>query len=239
MLVSIVIPMKDEEGSLPRLAEELGELEELLAARADELEVILVDDASTDGTAETARRLCAAGPRRRLLTHAENRGFGAGLRTGTQASTGAVVVSYDADCAYPAADVVRLLEALDAGADIATATPFAEGAENRAGPIRLLLSHGCSFAYRLVLRGKARGIRTFTCAFRAYRGDLLRDLRWEADRFLAAAEILSRALLGGARVVEVASVLRPRFAGASKMRVFRNVLAHLGLLGRLAIRGAH
>lgn len=233
----MVVPMKDEEGSLPVLARELDVLAELLAARGASLEAVLVDDGSVDGTAAAAERLAAALPAARLLRHPRNRGFGAGLRTGVAATTGDVVVSYDADCAYPASDVLRLLEALDAGADVASATPFAEGGEVRVGWVRSALSRSCSLVYRTALRGRARGVRTFTCAFRAYRGDLVRSLRWDADGFLAAAEILSRCLIAGARVTEVASSLRPRFAGASKMRVVRTALGHLRLAARLSVAG--
>ncbi len=239
MLVSIVVPMKDEEGSLPTLARELEGLEPLLASRGDSLEAVLVDDGSTDGTAEAARLWCAAGPRRRLVRHPANRGFGAALRTGVAATTGDVVVSYDADCAYPASDVPALLDAVAGGADVASATPFADGAAFEAGAFRRFLSASCSAAYRLALRGRAKGVRTFTCAFRAYRGDVVRGLRWNADGFLAAAEILSRALLAGAKVAEVPSTLRPRVAGTSKMRVVRTALGHLRLCARLAMaRGA-
>ncbi len=232
--------MKDEEGSIPLLAREMEGLASLLAARGDVLETVLVDDGSVDATAVLAAAWCAAGQGRRLVRHERNRGFGAGLRTGVAATKGAVVVSYDADCAYPAADVVRLLEALDldpsnGGADIASATPFTAGGAHDAGAFRTSLSRGCSLLYRIALRGRARGVRTFTCAFRAYRGDLIRGLAWDADGFLAAAEIVSRALLAGARVVEVPSTLRPRVAGRSKMRVAHTAMAHLRLVARLML----
>lgn len=226
--------MKDEEGSLPLLARELESLAALVAARGDSMETVLVDDGSVDGTAAAAQAWCAAGADRRLLRHERNRGFGAGLRTGVGASQGDVVVSYDADCAYPAADVLKLLDAVSAGADVATATPFAPGASFGAGPFRRSLSWTCSAVYRAALRGRARGVRTFTCAFRAYRGPLVRTLRWEADGFLAAAEILARALLAGALVVEVPSTWRDRTAGVSKMRVVRTAVGHLRLASRLA-----
>jgi dolichol-phosphate mannosyltransferase len=227
--------MKDEEGSLPLLACEMDGLAALLSERGDALEVILVDDGSADGTGTACAAWCAGAPRRRMLRHEVNRGFGAGLRTGVAATSGEAVVSYDADCAYPARDVVKLLDALRDGADVASATPFGAGGEFRESGLRALLSRACSALYRVALRGRAKGVRTFTCAFRAYRGDLVRGLTWKADRFLAAAEILSLALLRGARVVEVPSSLRPRVAGVSKMRVVRTALGHLGLVARLAV----
>jgi dolichol-phosphate mannosyltransferase len=234
VLVSVVVPMKDEEGSLPLLAREMDELEDLLAARGRSLEVVLVDDASVDGTAAAAQAWCAAGSRRRLERHAANRGFGAGLRTGVAATSGDVVVSYDADCAYAARDALQLVDAVASGADVASATPFADGAAFGGGAFRRCLSWACSFAYRTALRGRARGVRTFTCAFRAYRGDLIRALAWRSDRFLAAAEIMSLALLRGARVVELPSTLRARVAGTSKMRVVRTAFGHLRQVVRLA-----
>jgi len=222
--------MKNEEGALPLLGREIEELRGLLAARGDALEVVLVDDGSTDGTAAAAQAWCDGVGNRRLLRHETNRGFGAGLRTGVAATTGDVVVSYDADCAYPARDVVRLHDAVAAGADVASATPFVAGAQFQAGPIRRLLSSGCSWAYRTALGAKAGGVRTFSCAFRAYRGELIRKLRWDADGFVAAAEIMSRALAAGAKVVETPSTLRGRGTGASKMRVVPTALAHVRFL---------
>lgn len=236
MLVSVVVPMMNEEGSLPVLERELGMLADGLVGLGHELEVVLVDDGSTDRTAALASELCTRQAGWRLLRHDVNRGFGAGLRTGVADTRGDIVLSYDADCAYPATDALKLVQQVtDGGVDIASATPYAPGAEKDAPALRLLLSQGCSLAYRVALRGRAQGVRTFTCAFRAYRGELVRGLRWRADGFLAAAEILSRAVLTGARVVEVPSSLRPRFAGVSKMRVWRTAVAHVGLVSRLAV----
>ncbi len=233
VLVSVVVPMMDEEGSLPLLAAELDALRLSLGARGAVLEVVLVDDGSTDGTAAAAWELVRHHTSWRLLAHAQNRGFGAGFRTGARAARGDFIVSYDADCAYPAADVHKLLGQLEEGADIASATPFVPGGSAALGGLRVLLSRACSLAYRVALRGRATDVHTFTCAFRAYRGPVLRRIDWEADGFLAAAEILSRALLAGARVTEVPSTLRARTAGRSKMRVAATAVAHLGLLVRL------
>ena len=227
--------MMNEEGSLPLLAQELDGLAESLVERGASLEAILVDDGSTDRTADVARALVAERRGWRLLSHTTNRGFGAGLRTGVADARGDVIVSYDADCAYPAADVLLLLDVLASGADVASATPFADDAEADAAVWRLGLSRACSLAYRMALRGRARGIRTFTCAFRAYRAETLRAAAWKADGFLAAAEIVAHCLLAGARVVEVPSRLRPRVAGVSKMKIVRTTFAHAGLLARLAL----
>lgn len=226
MKVSFVIPCYQEEAALAAFAAILPEV--------PGEEIVFVDDGSTDGTAAALAALESADPRVRVETHPANRGVGAAMRTGIAASSGDRVVVYDVDRTYPLADADRLLGALGEGVDVATATPYgAPGAFEDVPWFRRLLSGGASALYRLVLGRRARGIGCFTCAFRAYRGELARRLRFRSDGFPAAAEMLGRLLLSGAQVVEVPSALSARTEGQSKMRVVRATLGHLGNLWRL------
>jgi dolichol-phosphate mannosyltransferase len=169
------------------------------------------------------------------VTHPENRGFGAAMRTGFASARGRVLVSYDADATYPVEDVLRLHDSL-ADADVATASPFGAGGSAVADPARLFLSKAVVHLYRLALRDRAGGLTAYTCAFRAYRAEALRGVEWRADGFLAAAEVVTRLLLAGARVVEVESTLTARAHGRSKMRFLRTAREHLALLLSLALR---
>jgi dolichol-phosphate mannosyltransferase len=226
MRVSWVIPCYQEADALD------AGLDALLALPGEEL--VFVDDGSRDGTAERLAAAARRDARVRVVTHETNRGVGAAMRTGFGAATGDAVVAYDADRTYPAADAVRLVDALRAGADVATATPFHEGgALDGVGALRRALSRGASFAYRAVLGRRAGGIRTFTCGFRAYRRPLLEDLPFRSDGFPATAEILGLLLLRGARGAEVGSRLSTRTEGRSKMRTLVALLGHLRVLFRL------
>ena len=228
MRVSFVVPCYQEEAALERFSGLLTGLE------ADE--IVFVDDGSTDGTARRLAEVLGRDGRARVVTHARNRGVGAAMRTGFAAATGDVVVVYDADRTYPAGDAARLVAEVERGADIATASPFAPGGAVGRVPFgRRVLSRGAALAYRLVLGRRARGLSTFTCAFRAYRRSLLEGLVFHSDGFAAAAEILGRALLRGARVVEVPSRLTARTEGASKMRVLSALRGHLTALVRLLV----
>lgn len=207
-------------------------LDALLAVPADQW--IFVDDGSTDGTADRLAAAARREPRVTVVTHARNRGVGAAIRTGIAAARGDVVVTYDADRTYPAADAARLVAAVEAGADVATASPFAPGGD--AGDVswrRRFLSRAAAGCYRLVLGRRAGPIRTFTCGFRAYRREPLLDAPFSSDGFPATAEVLGRMLLRGARGVEVPSALSTRREGRSKMRTVRAVLGHLRVLARL------
>src|SRR5437868_11189659 len=102
-------------------------MDALLAVPADQW--VFVDDGSTDGTADRLAAAASRDPRVTVVTHARNRGVGAAVRTGIAAARGDVVVTYDADRTYPAADAARLVAAVAAGADVATASPFVAGGD--------------------------------------------------------------------------------------------------------------
>ena len=226
MAVSFVIPCYREEEALAALRPHLA------AIPADE--IVFVDDGSDDGTAAALRELGAAEPRARIVTHERYRGVGAAMRSGIQATTGDVVVVYDVDRTYPLEDAQRLIAALGPGIDVATATPFGPGGGMEDVPAgRSFLSKAAVTAYKLVLGRRGRGISVFTCAFRAWQGPFVRALTWQSDGFPAAAEQLGRALLAGGRATEVASTLRRRTEGVSKMRVLPSAWGHLGVLLRL------
>jgi glycosyltransferase involved in cell wall biosynthesis/SAM-dependent methyltransferase len=231
----VVVACFDEEPALPRLFAELGKLDGLAGERGLRMEHVLVDDGSRDRTGEMIRDWCGASPSRRTVVHRENRGFGAAMRTGFSEARGHVIVSYDADATYPVEDVLRLNDALDS-VDVAGASPFGDGGRSTAAPLREWLSRLVARLYRLALRGRAGDLTAFTCAFRAYRRVALRGVAWRADGFLAAAEVLSRLLLAGARVSEIPSALERRKHGRSKMRFLPTALAHLRLVLSLALR---
>ncbi len=226
MRVSFVIPAYQEEEAAAAFRPLLGEI------AADE--ILFVDDGSTDDTPAALARLAQADPRVRVLRHTTNRGVGAAMRTGLRAATGDVLVVYDVDRTYPLADAATLVTAVAEGADIATATPLgAEGGLEGVPAGRAFLSRAAATAYRIVLGRRARGLSVFTCAFRAYRAQTAQALVWRSDGFPAAAEMLGRALLAGARIAERPSRLGRRTEGTSKMRVLPTTWGHLGVLLRL------
>jgi dolichyl-phosphate beta-glucosyltransferase len=112
--LSIVIPAYNEKLRLPAT---LAKIDTYLRAAHPDNEVVVVDDGSTDGTAEAAR---AAGiSTLSVLDHAPNRGKGYAVRRGMLAARGARRLMTDADLSTPIEDLDRLSRALDAGADVA------------------------------------------------------------------------------------------------------------------------
>jgi len=188
-------------------------------------------EAVFDKSHGTARGL-AAEPGLEVRTHERNRGVGAAMTTGLRAATGDAALVYDPDEPYPAETLARLVDALADG-DVSTLSPYhPDGAVEGVGALRLLLSRSASWLYRRRLRVP---IHTFTCAVRAYRLPQALRLLPAPDDFTAAAALLARAVREGMRVREVPARLRVRRAGASKMRLFRTIRAHLRLLRDLSV----
>src|SRR4029077_14340954 len=95
-----------------------------------EMEIIVVDDGSTDGTREYLQRL--SGPRLACLFHEQNQGKGAALRTGFARAQGDVVLVQDADLEYDPAEYPRLLRPiLDGRADVVLSSSFLAGDDHR------------------------------------------------------------------------------------------------------------
>jgi glycosyltransferase involved in cell wall biosynthesis len=166
------------------------------------------------------------------LQHPANRGVAAAILTGLRAAPSNVVCSIDCDCSYDPAILEQMIPLLD-GCDLVTASPYhPKGSTFNVPEWRLFLSRGLSRIYSRLL-----GIRlyTFTSCCRVYRKDVVEKLRLQHDDFLGVAEILIRARLAGARIVEFPATLEARLFGESKMKTLRTIRRHLGLLFELAV----
>ena len=177
MKLSIVIPFFNEAGNVPRLQRELLPVVRELAV-LHHVEVILVDDGSTDGThtALATAFMGATGPHLQfgIAWHRDNRGLGAAIRTGFASSSGEVVVTADSDGSYEFGEIPALTSCLEPGVDIVTASPYHTNGRVEGVPAyRLLLSRGCSLIYRLLVDRK---IRTYTSLFRAYRRTVIENV---------------------------------------------------------------
>ena len=243
-MIWVLLAAWNEAGVIRGLLLDLGRT---LGGRDESFRIVLVDDGSTDGTRAEAERAVAesgGGMPLEILVHRENRGLGAGLRTGIgwildRADDGDVLVAMDADHTHPPAKLAELVKLVRGGADVAIASRYRPGA----------VVHGVPF-HRRVLSGAARvvfrllypipGVRDYTCCFRAYRVPVLRrarkvygDALCTQRGFEAVVDLLLRLAPLGIRVAETGFELRyAERARASKMKVMRTVGSSLALLAR-------
>jgi len=235
MDLSIVVPCCNEVDNVPKLGAELMPVAAALA-KSQSVEVVFVDDGSTDGTlpaleAAFGEGRAPQGVAVRFERHSVNRGLGAAMRTGFKAASGALVVSADADGTYKFDTIPALLAQFKPGIDIVTASPYhPDGGIKDVPAYRIFLSQGASFLYRVLVDWR---VHTWTALYRGYRRPVLEQIAFESNGFLAGTELMVRAMLAGYRVAEYPAVLYSRVAGASKAKILRIIRAHLGFQGKV------
>jgi dolichyl-phosphate beta-glucosyltransferase len=232
--LSIVLPCLDEAERLP------GTLATYLAhfpPSRSEVELLVVDDGSTDGTTAIADQIAAADPRVRVVRTTHNHGKGYAVRTGIQAALGELVVFTDADGSYGPDQLERVVAALDRA-------PVAIGARLGAdadpgSPLRRLASRVFNRVMRLLL---GLPFSDTQCGLKGFRHDAAEAVitRARVDGFAFDAEALLVARRLGIEVVEVP--VRAEVRQGSKVRLGGDALAMLAdvwKVRRAAARGAY
>ena len=190
------MPVFNEAATLARVAG-------VVLARPEVGELVVVDDASSDGTWQELQRLAAANPERvKALRHEGNRGKGAALKTGFAAATGDIVLVQDADLEYDPGDYPRLLEpVLRDAADAVFGSRFIGGSSHRV----LYFWHSLGNRFLTLLSNMVTDLNLtdMECGYKVFRRDLLQKITIEEPRFGFEPEIVAKVARSGARIYEV------------------------------------
>jgi dolichol-phosphate mannosyltransferase len=224
-MISFVFPAFNEAENLRRFpAEAFPEFDRL----GQDYEVVIVDDGSTDDTADVVRSL---GSRVRLVQHDRNRGLGAAVRTGIDAAQGDLVITMDSDLTFAPSDVHRLLERYKKGdVDVVSGSPKLAGYGKEIPSYRVLIGKVSTIVYSLIFGSK---ITAVTPIFRLYQKRDLDELKLQATGFDINAEILFQLVQNGKRVAEIPTMLTQRIHGESKLDYKREMKRHLRLVWRM------
>jgi len=196
--LSVVIPVYNEKATI------LQALAAVEAAPASGLrkEIVVVDDFSTDGTREILKERVEGGGAVQVLYHDRNRGKGAALRTGIARTTGEVVLIQDADLEYDPREYPKLLAPILAGmADVVFGSRFVGGESKRV----LLFWHSVGNRFLTTLSNLFTNLNLTdmeTC-YKVFRGEVIRGIRIEEDRFGFEPEVTSKVARLGCRIYEV------------------------------------
>lgn len=202
-MLSIVVPVHNEEHSILPLYDRLTAV---LVARNQPYEILFVDDASSDRTAELLANLVETDGHLKVIRLRRNFGQTAALSAGFHEAAGSIIIAMDGDLQHAPEDIPALLAKLDEGFDIASGwrKERVDNAITRKIPSRI--------ANWLMSKASGIDLRDFGTTFKAYRAEVLKDvhLYGELHRFIPAL-----ASFYGARVAEVPIQNPKRIGGES------------------------
>ena len=218
-LVSVIAPVFNEEAVIDEFVARLRAVVDGLRDRY-EFEIILVDDGSRDGSLARLRSLAAQEPRLRILELRRNYGQTAALQAGFDAAKGEILLSLDSDLQHFPEDIPQFLDTLETGYEVVCGWRR----ERAEGIVRRWPSRAANVLLR-ALSGLA--IHDFGTTFRAYRAELVKELRLLGDfhRYIPA---LARQAGGRITEIPIRNVVRPK--GQSSYGLGRTVGVSLDLV---------
>ena len=225
--ISVFFPAYNDAPSLPAL---VARAFDVLSALDADFEVIVVNDGSRDNTAAVLESLQQEhGPRLRIVTHPQNRGYGGALRSGFAAATKDLVFYTDGDGQYDVGELPKLLALLQPGVGLVNGYKLA-----RSDPWhRICIGQVYNwFARRLF----GIRIRDIDCDYRLVRRSLLEGIRLTSTSGTICVELVKKIELSSCGVAECAVSHYPRLHGRSQFFRVRSLLTTLRQLLSLHIR---
>jgi glycosyltransferase involved in cell wall biosynthesis len=223
--VTLVVPVYNEEGAIEGVVERLCGLE-----LGVPLEVLVVNDGSTDATGSMLARLCTEQPRLRIIDHRGNLGYGAALKTGFSAAAHEVVVITDGDGTYPESAIVDLLACIDDGAEMAVGSRTGASVH-----IPFIRRPAKWFLRKLASYLAGTPIPDLNSGLRAFRRDLVLTYRPILPQGFSFTTTITLASLTNHHRVDYVSIDYAHRAGRSKIRPVRDTLGFLSLIIRTVL----
>jgi glycosyltransferase involved in cell wall biosynthesis len=217
MKLSIIIPIYNEKATLE-------EIFRLVQTTPYDKEIIAVDDASTDGSAEILARLARQNDNTKAFYHQRNQGKGAALRTGFAQVTGDVVIIQDADLEYRPADYPSLLEPIEQDvADVVYGTRLVGGRPHRVLFYWHYLGNRAVTTLSNIFTNL--NLSDMEVGYKVFKAEVLKDIQIKCDRFGVEPELTAKIAKKRWRIYEVPIQYHGRDYEAGKKITWRDGIA--------------
>ncbi len=231
--LSVVFPAYNDAGTIPSMV-----IGARLSARGlvDDFEIVVVNDGSSDHTAEVLSELQEVFPELRVVTHPKNRGYGGALRSGFDSATKDLIFYTDGDAQYDPREMTRLFDAWEASSD------FVNGVKiGRSDPFhRVIIGRLYHWSVRLAFGLKLSDV---DCDFRLFRRAIFDKVELTKDSGVICVELMKKVQDHGFRIQEVPVHHFHRAYGKSQFFNFPRIARTLMDLSRLwldlAVRKVH
>ncbi len=226
--VSLIIPVYNEEAIIESSLDTIFTY--LDTQNIFKWEVIIINDGSWDNTGELAEKYIDKRSNLTVIHHKHNKNLGAALRTGFEKAHGEYIVNYDLDLSYSPDHIGLLLDKiLETDAEMIIASPYMKGGKVTGVPARrLMYSKVVNWIMSITAQKK---LSTYTGMVRAFKTDFLRSLNLKAMDYEINPEMIYKAFILRARIVEIPAHLDWSFqnkAGTSRMsgiRILRGIFS--------------
>lgn len=200
MKLSVLIPVYNEENTVEEIIRRV-EATNIVS------EIIVVDDASTDGTKIILERL-AQEKRIKFLSHEKNRGKGAALRTALAASSGDLLIVQDADLEYDPKDYEKLLVPINEGmADVVYGSRFLGGSRRPILFWNMVANKALTFLTNILYNNILTDMET---GYKLFKREIIMSIPFKSNKFDFEPEITAKLLKRKVRIFEVAITFNPR-----------------------------
>jgi glycosyltransferase involved in cell wall biosynthesis len=223
--LTFFFPAYNEEANIERT---VAVALEAIGPMVGSLEVLAIDDGSTDRTPELADALAAADPRVRVV-HQANRGYGGALKAGFANARGELIAFSDGDLQFDLAELKRLLDRMADGSRPVDAV-IGWRIKRRDPFHRLVIAKTYNLIVSVLFGLRVRDI---DCAMKLFRRHVFEGIRLDAEGPFLSAELLIKLNARGVRMDQVGVTHYPRTAGQNTGASFRKILRTFGDIFRL------
>ena len=199
--VSLILPVFNEEAIIEK---SIGIITGYLLSLEDKYkwEILIINDGSNDKTGEIADELARNNNLLRVIHHPVNMNLGRAMQTGFKNARGEIIVVLDIDLSYSVDHIGKLVEKqIETDADLVLASPYMKNGKVSQVPFKRALLSKC--VNRFMRFAAQEKYHTFTCMVRAYKSDFIKNLNLKTKDYEVNPEILYKAMILRARIVEI------------------------------------